>query len=501
MKSVIAWIKTNPISVVSFALMLLSLGAIAYFLFVAKPPVLDNASATAEKALRDAKIYMSKTIDVPPLNADDPPEQVSNVTINPATIRVMSNIYGDLNRESEQTFESAKQINRPGHDQMIPDLFPEADLGKAFQARSTYLRLLEAMVGGPRRAAEVAEATGVDIPYLNAGPPLSSEHISRFLAQQAEAYQQESGGNTRTAPAAEGDTQFQAEQRRQLVNELLRHAQGISVYATPDLGNPQQPLPGFPLRVASLGVSTEAPTPSQLWEGQLELWILSDIVHAIGLVNDVAKQRNPDANVLNAPIKRLLDIEVLSGYVGLHNTGGVDRVGGAVGRGGGNTRTSRGPAGFSPPAGGMTDQSAETPLSDNFAFGPTGRSSNHLFDVRHVRVLMHADFQRLPEFFNALARVNLMTPLNMRVTALDEYQLLNENFIYGQGDVVEVEIIIETLWLRDWTSELMPEDVKVYVGLADPPEGETPGMDGGYGGEFGGYGGEFGGDYGEYGGY
>ena len=500
MKNVIAWIKTNPISVASFALMLLSVVAIAYFMFVANPPMREAAATEAEKHLRQAKQFTSQSIDVPPANADDPPETKSGITLNAPTIQVMQTIYSGLNRESDQTFQNAMDINQAGHEQMIPDLLPDADAGRAFEARTAYLNLLQAMVGGPRRAQEISAATGVEMPYLNAGPPLSQEAVQSHLAQQMDAMLKGTAANT-TNPE-----QQQAEQRRELINELLRHAKTISLYADPELGNnPQQPNPDFPLQVASLGTTSTAPTPSQLWEGQFELWILKDIVRALAITNDVANLRdhgvdedgNPiPSSVLNAPIKRLLRAEVLPGYVGLHNTGGVDQVGTAT-RGG---RTGARPGGaYAPPVGGMTNQANETPLSDNFAFGPTGRSSNQLYDVRHVRLLMHADFARLPEFFNALGQVNMMTVLNMRMSALDEYELLNQQYMYGKGDVVEVEMIVETLWLRDWTAALMPEDVKVYVGLAEPPEDALPagGFDpyGGYGDPAGGYGG-----YGGYGG-
>lgn len=499
MKNVIAWIKANPISVASFALMALSVVVIGYFMFVANPPMRAAAAADATKHTRTAQGFMSESIDVPPANADDQPVTVSRVTLNPKTIAVMDTIYGGLNRESEQTFANALAINQRGHAQMIPGLLPDADAGRAFEARTAYLNLIQAMVGGPRRAQEISAATGVELPYLNAGPPLTQQYIQQQLDQQMDAMLKGTAANTTPVE------QQQNEQRRELVNELLRHAQTISLYADPVLGNnPQQPNPEFPLQIAALGTTNTAPTPSQLWEGQFEFWILQDIVRAVALANDVADQADHGTNedgkripssVLNAPVKRLLRAEVLPGYVGLHNTGGVDKVGGGATSRGGTTAAAKAGSGYTPPAGGMTNQAQETPLSDNFAYGPTGRASNQLYDVRHVRLLVHADFKRLPEFFNALSRVNMMTVLNMRINALNEYDLLGQQYMYGEGDVVEAELIVETLWLRDWTAKLMPEDVKVYVGLADPPVDAVPNTGGAYGeyGDYGGYGQEGGG--------
>lgn len=476
MKNVVAWIKANPISVVSFALMGLSLLVIAYFLVMANPPMREAASKTASQHARKAQQYGSTVIDVPPANADDPPETVTGITLNPDTIEVMSTIYGGLNRESEQTFANALSINQRGHDQMIPDLFPEANPGRAFEARTVYLNLLQALVGPPRRAEAISSATGLELPYLNAGLPIDQEVLTSHLQQQMDAMIKGTATNTTTLE------QQQEEQRRELVNELLRHAKTINIYADPEIGQPQQPNPDFPLQLSALGTTNTAPTAGQLWEGQLEFWILQDIVRAIALTNDVAnqldhgtdEQGNPiPSSVLNAPIKRLLRAEVLSGYVGLHSTGGVDSLSSTNRSPVRSNRNATTGAVYPPPAAGMTNQPKESPLSENFGYGPTGRSSNQLYDVRHVRLLMHVDFQRLPEFFNILGQINQMTVLNTRVEAIDEYELLGQQYMYGQGDVVEVEMIIETIWLREWTAALMPEDVKIYLGLVEPPVDAT----------------------------
>lgn len=504
MKNVIAWMKTNPISVVAFALMIVSLAAIGYFMFAANPALQARAEAPANQKISDIKRLMRQPVDVPPTNADDPPESRS-VTINAAVVEVLGGIYTDLNRESENIFAAALAINQAGHAPIMPGLFPDTPNDMKFRARTVYGQLLSALVGTRAWADEVAQNTGVAMPYLNARPPLEREYLQSLLDQQMDAMTK---GDALAGTISEARRmQQKQEQQRELINELLLHAQTINIYADPELENMLNPNPAFPLQIASLGSSPESPTPSQLWEAQLELWILQDIVQAIALANDVANQRphtdidgNPvDSNVLNAPVKRLLRAEVLPGYVGLHNVGGVQSIAGTTSgaragssavrsRGGGGAAVAGvgGGAGYPPPAGGMTDQPRETKLSENFAFGPSGRSSNSLYDIRHARVLVHADYQRLPELLNAIAQVNLMTVLNLKVTALDEYALLNDLYMYGQGDVVEVEMIVESLWLREWTAKLMPEDTKVYVGLKAPPvdtalQGGFP-NDGSYGG-------------------
>ena len=488
MKSVIAWIKANPISVASLVVMLLSAGVIGYFLFVANPALRERAADQPSKDISEIRRYSSKSVEVPPKNADDPPEQHSNITINDDFITTISTIYGDLNRESDEIFERALEINQPGHEPLLPDLFPSTPTGMQFRAQTVYVEALNGLTGDADRAELVTQRTNLELPYLNAGLPMERLELQQQVDEAAAAMQRIATG----LMTEDKIQQQQSEQRRELMNRLLDHAKTINIYAQPNLGDPKQPFPDFPLSIASLGSSPQTPTPSSIWEGQLELWILQDIVRAIGIVNDVQNRRdygsddqgNPiQSSVLTAPIKRLIRAEVLPGYVGLHTTGGTNLI--ADAQTSSAAPRAAGQDGYGPPAGGkMTDGSRDQAVADNYLFGPTGRGSNHLYDTRHVRLHLHADYQRLPEFFNVLGQVNLMTVLNMKITELDEYELLADQYMYGQGDVVDVELIIETLWLRDWTSKLMPEVVKQYVGLLPPAEG-TNNQENAYGDPYG----------------
>jgi hypothetical protein len=106
-------------------------------------------------------------------------------------------------------------------------------------------------------------------------------------------------------------------------------------------------------------------------------------------------------------------------------------------------------------------------LPDNFGIAPTGRVTNPLYDVRHVWIHMVVDFKQLPVFFNSLSDSNFMSVLYVRSTDIDEYEHLQSGFVYGNGDCVEVEILVETIWLRDWTSKYMPPKVRTALGVKD----------------------------------
>ena len=491
MKEVVAWIKLNPLTVASIVIIGLSLAFIGYVRFW-EAPTLEKQITARQTEINKLRQFQNQTITVPPENADDPEEVLRGITINAETIKVLSGIYTNLNQQSQEVLDVAVGINREGHQVLVDGLFPDTPDSLSLRARAHYRDALPTMLGDAQRARRFREATastvdngtGLILPFLNAGLPPDRDVIQLALDQKVD--EAASSGDLDAYSPEQRETLL-SEQRVLLTNQLIDRAGRINIYADPTLGDATNPNPAFPLQVAELGQTEGSPTADQLWEGQLQLWILQDIVEAIALANDVAntedhgtyaegpRQGQPiPSSVLNAPIKRLIQLEVLPGYVGMHTVGGVGALGtgttASAGSGVPRTTTGFSTALYPPPAGGMTAPPRETALPDNFAFGPTGRSSNGIFDVRHARLVVYADYQMLPEFFNALSKVNLMTIIAGRYTDLDEYgpEGLGSLYLYGAGDIVKAEFIIETLWLREWTADLMPPKVKQYVGLAEP---------------------------------
>ena len=490
MKNVIAWIKSNPITVLSALLIVGSVGFMGWIKLVKAPAMIASATKP-QQDLAKIETLQRQTVEVPPANADDPPEEISGITVNQPVVDAMDKIVGGLNHEADELEKTVLGINQAGHDLLEEGLFPDTPADMRFTAKINYGKALQTLMGTEGQAELLATETGMSMPYLNAGRPIDAAEIGVFMAQrQAEALQSRD-----TSLITEADQkQLNSELQRELMNRLLEHAQRFNIYGDNRLGDPRTPNPAFPLEVSPLATETRSPEPATLWEGQLQLWILEDLVQAIALANDVANVRDHgtdedgqriDSSVLTAPVKRLIRAELIPGYVGLHSTGGVGTLD-TSSRGGGRRNATA--AAYNPPVGGLTNQPRETKLSDNFHYGPTGRGSNQIFDVRHARLHVHADYQRLPELFNAISQTNLMTVLDVQVNALDVYgpEVMGAYYVYGAGDIVDVSLIVETIWLRDWTKQLMPETVQQYVGLIDPPAGTTTSGGSGYG--YGGYG-------------
>ena len=61
-----------------------------------------------------------------------------------------------------------------------------------------------------------------------------------------------------------------------------------------------------------------------------------------------------------------------------------------------------------------------------------------------------------------------MTVIKADITNLDEYELLREGYVYGHADVVEADLIVESLWFRNWTEDIMPKIVKEKLLIVVP---------------------------------
>jgi hypothetical protein len=201
---------------------------------------------------------------------------------------------------------------------------------------------------------------------------------------------------------------------------------------------------------------------NDIWYSQLQVWIEQDIARSIAAANGSSQ------SVLDAPVKRLLSIQVNSppSYTLLPAaTGG------------------------SAPAAPMP-ASDSSPILPNYAVSPTGRYSNPLYDVVGWKLYVDVDASKVNTFLETLSRKTLMT-----VTCEDEYALDSEfesgkGYLYGKGAVVRLVLTGESLFFREWTKPLMPPTVKQYLGIETAGAGgATPGGGGGGQPGFGGPGG------------
>ena len=486
MKSVLNWIKSNVITVASIIVAIASLAVIYVFGFSGGAAIQKEGSVW-NKQLKKVNSFMHASVDVPSKDPEEPTQTISNVTINDDVTNKLKKIYGKINGRYKNLYDVVVERNQGTHQILVDGIFDEDYVNKnkhlPYNFRNFYRKAFDVML----------DSFNSDSPFpqLNAGLPPSKNEVDAAIKNAQDNYMSSvsvtRGPNAQLTP---DDQEKIVEAQRASVFEVLQNqALSVSVYADT---NPNSPT--YPFQVGNWAKLSDKPSAHQMFEGQLELWIQQDIVEAIALANEVYtidengnKVANENSSVLSSPVKNLISIEVVPGYIGLQTNGVItNRASSSGSRGGMGMGSSGGAAkkqdgSYSPPTEltGTAEEVSEI-LSVNYNFSPTGRGSNALYDVRQARLVAIVDYQQLPKLFDAISKVNFMTVLDCQISQIDEYEALTKNLMYGKADCVQIDMLIETIWLRDWTSKIMPDKTLQYVGLKEPDE-PAEGMMGGEG--------------------
>lgn len=448
MRYAIRWIRSNPVTVVAAAVVVLALGFLGWI--QVQGAGLEERVAAREDQIRKIKSFMQVTVEVPDKDPDAPPQVLENLTANLVEIDKLKSIHERMNSEHNKIFKFAVAKNQGDHLLLAEGIFPAAtDPARPIEARDAYRHAFERMLQ--------PDADDAVLPRLNAGMPPMLEDLNDAILRVEDEFK---GFGEETLSEAEDRKLFE-EQSQRLIELLEQRARELDLYAETD-----PYAADFPFHVGAWSNPTgRPPQPHQLWEGQLELWIQQDLARVIALTN--RKEDSQEDGVIGSPVKRLIKIEVVPGYVGLHTRGGL--VEGSADRA---LRVED--ETYPPPQGGQRTNDPDQAQSNNFFVGPTGRVSNAIYDVRHARLTAVVDLQRLPKLLNNIGKVNFMTVLGIQWVDVDEYEALQEGFVYGSAvDAAEVTMVVETIWLREWTEQYMPEKVRQYVGIDEPDLRDT----------------------------
>ena len=85
--------------------------------------------------------------------------------------------------------------------------------------------------------------------------------------------------------------------------------------------------------------------------------------------------------------------------------------------------------------------------------------------MRNVELVLVVDTEQLPTLFDALAKRNFMTVLDLELRPADAFDAARLGYIYGTSPVSEATLLIETVWLREWTVPFMPSDARQALGI------------------------------------
>lgn len=206
---------------------------------------------------------------------------------------------------------------------------------------------------------------------------------------------------------------------------------------------------------------TEPPHDIEIWQAQMSLWILQDVVEALARVNDERVRQLNEAGtperawVAYMPIKRLAYL-------------GIDR--------------HLGFAGFS-----------NTPPRDGYFYPSfTGRENTDKYFVVPVHLTLVLEADQIPVVLDSLVRISFFTPVRIKYTQV-RTDWRQKPYVYGSARLVEVDIDLEGYYLHSVFGKWMPPEVSAQLTnpigkdlLPDAPGDGGPGMIRGGGGRLGG---------------
>ncbi len=453
MTQVLAWIRGNIVVVVSGVVIVATLVLAPWLAGGWSDGVRRTAEERARRATELAAFERTEVVLEIPGQA---PRSDSGV-VNAAVLAEYQRVSGQLREDAQRVRERAVAHNRKGRGVVVEGAFPRTDASRRetiqFEVHrgivQAYSRLLES---------------------VRAGTPPPEEELGEELRRREFQF---ISSSLRKRSRADLDASELKDLESELVKARLvrcgERARELSFYASPEaLGIPAPPEQR---RISS----------AMLFDWQWRFWMAEDLLEALAAAN------RDFPSVVEAPVKRLVQLAVVSPLPGLSRSGdgggGGGGGGGAMpgmampgafggrggfGGGGGDGFAASGDGGAAADSqmevGPVTiDSSVEAAL--DFANSFTGRVSNSIYDVRLLEAVVVVSTEQMPRLFDAIARRNFMTVIDLRVRPADAFAAARQGFIYGSEPVSEVTILIETVWLREWTAEFMPGEVRAALGI------------------------------------
>lgn len=423
MKPVLAWAKTNIVSVISIVVAIVAFPALLFLSSGWNAELQAQVEQEVTGNLRELN-RISVNYTAPSLDPTQPPVTFNRVP-NEETTAAVKSWLDELRLEVDRIRRLAIEANNPDREVLVEGLFPQPS-----EAESTSKRLEMARVWRGAMIRLLRDA-GAD------GPPDPAVVFDRLFSQYEVERQRLLG--VEAVEDAKLETEEEQRIRADLGTERLRiyqdHAEDLRFYATPSV-------------IANLSewVETQgAPDIRLCWEWQLRYWVLEDILRALANAN--TDEAGQEQTVPYAPVKRIESIAI--------QPWDFESMSGAGGQ---------------PPA--RANTSAEIPR--NYAISVSGRTAwpaarqNELYDIRYVDLSLIVDSTRLPQVLAAFPRTGLLTVVDLPlIEDYDPRPDLALGYAYGAAPLVRVRLRVETIWMREWLAPLTPPSIRALMGIPD----------------------------------
>lgn len=292
----------------------------------------------------------------------------------------------DLHREAQETINAAIKLDQ--EDLLLPKSLPTPGDNEKFTFRRIY-----------------PEAVRNNLPKLAESgiPPTEREINAAQDALWREQYQPRVlivNGKPVQAIEEQLRSAYQAESLEVPQRLGLQRAQQIKVYMDPGVFQPSDAIKPDAI-----------PAATGIWNAQYRYWVQQKVAEAIAGANASAK------NVLDAPLKRVLNLSIDSNPIG-------------------------------------------SKVPRDFAVSPTGRvtSGNSPYEVYHFNMDVVVSLDRIPEFFENLSSGRFVTVTEVsQISAYDPAPDQDGGYVYGEEPLARMALTCELLMFKKWMAPFKPK--------------------------------------------
>ncbi len=441
--TILQWIKANILIVISSALIVILL-PVGWFFSSGWNNSIETAATDAfNKEKNSLRKASSIEYSLPAVLSGE-----EGLSESRAPNSIVTKFYQERKDERDiqvaEVIERGTQFNIENHKVLVEGLLPEAESDSELRSRG--FRLGE-LIAGTDEAPSVYTRL---LRKLNAGdapdPETLQATLEQFKQQQEDNYAATSSdGNVSVEQAALLD---QALIKRRL-DEYAGRAESIAFYCPISAIQTESPEAGYS-HVPAVPPGYDPINPSAVYTWTWDYWVISDVLRGITAANTDAS--GVSLAVPDAPVKHVEKIRVKE--FGAAIAQATDDDYGSSSRSGG--RDSRSSSSSPDPT--------ESTVTKSYT-GRTGGVMGSLYDIRYVDLTVIVSSKDLPTFFDALGKTNYMTVIDADLTQVDVWDALANGFYYGEDHLVRAQLTIETVWLRSWTKDLMPEPIRTSLGV------------------------------------
>ena len=203
----------------------------------------------------------------------------------------------------------------------------------------------------------------------------------------------------------------------------------------------------------------------QMWGWQWRLWVVERVAAVIAEING----QSPEPA---AAIHEISQFDI-RGLMSVNTPPAGNRTFASAGSGGGGSGGFGGPLGPGPGSSGSGQNNAAPGAGTrDYTKSVTGRVTNTRFDVVLVDLDMVVMTNRIDDILETLTQPTVMSVLDVELARMDPFEALKSNHYYGEQSVSRLVVTLETIWLRDWLQELMPDEARTQIGIAARPSSE-----------------------------